>query len=187
MFAPELKQAARLVLESAARSSRAPVVESFGEISSRAVFVVRSGGADMLAAFLVRLAAIDPGAEVFVLGRRGDRDLLPQLWRGRWTCHEVEGDEPFNWRTVGADDHIVEAARRCGPHVFLMRNASASGYDNVIEILRHLRSDESFFGCMPGGTLVRFDPAALDTLLASARLRDALVEWAARAESDSVR
>jgi hypothetical protein len=180
MLSSELKQAVRLLLESATRSSRAPVAESLGSGTSRPVFVLRSAGTDVLASFFGRLSAIDPDADVYVLGRKGDSALIPRFWTGRWTCHEVNGDAPFSWGTLSADAEVCAAGRRCERHVFLMRNASAAGYDNAIEILRGLGA-RTFFGCLPGGVLVRFDPASLDHLLTSARLRDALVDWTASA------
>jgi hypothetical protein len=180
MFSPELKHAVRLLLETAARSSRAPVVESMGPETSRPVFVLRSAGTDVLASFFDRLSAIDPDADVYVLGRRGDSALIPRFWTGRWICREVNGDAPFSWEMLATDAEVCAAGRRSDRQVFLMRNASATGYDNAIEIFRGLGAG-TFFGCRPGGVLVRFDPASLDHLLTSARLRDALVDWTASA------
>ncbi len=174
---PDVQAAARLLLEHCARSSVAPTVEALGEVQS--VFVLRSGGLDQLGTFLERLIADMPTAEVRVLGRPGDAAVLPQLWPGRRRCYELAGDGPFEWAAVQADERVCAAARACDVHVFLMRNASATGYDNIQGIMGQL-AGERWFGVTPDDRLVRFDAATLPALRSNATLRDAIVEWASR-------
>jgi len=174
---PELAAAARVLLEHAARASVAPAVESLGEV--RSVFLVRSGGLDQLGTFLTRLQALAPGSQVRILGRPGDAGVIPQFWPGAWTCHEVAGDAPFDWAAIQQDDDLCAAARACDAHLFLTRNVSATGYDNIQDIMRHLAADH-WFAVTPDDRIVRFDAATLEELRSHTRLRDAIVEWAAR-------
>jgi hypothetical protein len=174
---PDVQAAARLLLEHCARSSVAPAIESLGEVQS--VFVVRSGGLDQLATFLARLWRDVPAAEVRVLGRLGDAAVMSRFWRGRQRCYELAGDGPLEWAAVQTDEQLCAAARASDAHVFLMRNASASGYDNIQHIMGHL-AGERWFGVTPDDRLVQFEAAALGVLQANAALRDAIVSWAAR-------
>jgi len=173
---PEIEAAARVLLEHAARASVAPVVASLADV--RSVFVVRSGGLDQLGTFLSRLQAMATGAEVCVLGRPGDAAVMPQFWPGAWTCHELAGDAPFDWAAIQQDDKLCKTARACEAHLFLMRNASATGYDNIQDIMMNLA--DRWFGATPDDRIVRFDAATLADLRSHIRLRDAIVEWAAR-------
>ena len=173
---PDVQEAARLLLEHCARASVAPTVESLGDVQS--LFVVRSGGLDQLGTFLARLWRDVPAAEVRVLGRPGDAAVLPRFWPGRTRCYELTGDGPLEWTEVRADEQICAAARECDAHVFLMRNGSASGYDNIQAIMGHL-AGARWFGVTPDDQLVQFEAAALGGLQANAALRDAIVRWAA--------
>jgi hypothetical protein len=173
----DVQEAARALLEHCARTSVAPVVESLGEVQS--VFIVRSGGLDQLGTFLERLWREVPTAEIRVLGRTGDAAVLPQFWPGRKRCYELAGDGPLEWEAVRTAEEICSAARACDAHVFLMRNASASGYDNIQDIMGRLAA-QRWFGVTPDDRLVQFEAAALGVLRANAALRDAIVEWAAQ-------
>ena len=173
----EVQDAARTLLEHCARASVAPAVDSLGEV--HAVFIVRSGGLDQLGTFLGRLWRDMPAAEIRVLGRPGDAAVLPQFWPGRKQCYELAGDGPLQWDAVRMEEPICAAARASDAHVFLMRNASATGYGNVQEIMGQL-AGERWFGVTPDDQLVRFEAATLHFLNAHAALRDAIVEWAGR-------
>ncbi|MEO7275246.1 MAG: hypothetical protein ABI211_24945 [Vicinamibacterales bacterium] len=173
----DVQAAARLLLEHCARASVAPTVASLGEVQS--VFVVRSGGLDQLGTFLARLWQDVPAAEIRVLGRPGDAAVLPQVWPGRTRCYELVGDGPLAWEAVRTNEPLCAAARACDAHVFLMRNASAIGYDNIQAIMGHL-AGERWFGVTPDDRLVQFESATLGALHAHAALRDAIVEWASR-------
>ena len=175
--APEIKAAARLLLEHAARASVAPPATLTSDV--RSVFIVRSGGLDQLGTFLTRLQTLAAGASVCVLGRTGDAAVLPRFWPGRWTCHELAGDAPFDWAAIQPDAGLCAAARACEAHVFLMRNASATGYDNIQDILIRLAGDR-WFGVTPEDRMVQFEAATMADLRSHTRLRDAIVEWAAR-------
>ena len=173
----ELAAAARVLLEHTARASVAPVVASLGDVQS--VFLVRSGGLDQLGTFLTRLQVLAPGATLRVVGRPGDAAVIPQFWPGPWSCHELAGDAFFEWSAIQQDVALCTAARACEAHLFLMRNVSATGYDNVQDIMMHL-AGHHWFAVTPDDRVVRFDAATLDDLRTHTRLREAIVEWAAR-------
>jgi hypothetical protein len=179
VLTPDDKQALRHVFALAASASGATLVPDFVTPPS-SVFILRSGGLDLLGGLLDRLARLPERPAIVVLGRPGDAEQLPRIWTGPMAVHVYSDPADFSAEHVRSLPSVVSASRECSHHVFLARSISGSGYDNVLGVFRAL-GVEQCYGATPDGRLGLFKTDAGGLRRASNELCDTLMTWVVEA------
>jgi hypothetical protein len=144
------------------------------------VFILRSGGLDTLRTFLDRLGRLPARPAIVVVGRPGDQETLSRIWTGPISVHTCADADDFSPAGVQSLPDVVSASRGCSHHVFLARNISGSGYDNVFGVFAALGVDECY-GATLDGRLCLFRTDAQGLRRASTELGDSLMKWVVEA------
>jgi hypothetical protein len=171
----EVRHVLRVLLERAAREAGLSLQREIpSPVSS--VFLVRSGPVSQLHDCLRALGRLTPPPELAVLGRPGDDLAVRHAWPHPFTMATAGGRADYSTGDLDGRPEMQAALESSTHRVFLCRNRTGTGYDNVLELLAPGSPHTTVAFVSDDAWLVASEHD-VRRRAASLRLCDAIVDW----------